>query len=189
MSSSMWPSASMIGWPACRRTSALDVTSLLLWCSQQLAEDLVQPRRDLLGDDLVRPVDVVARNDDQRDVGQAQDLGVGAGGRFERLGDKGHRWYSPLFQMDGVEQTARGARASFGEAVDHTLVAGEAVEDVSFGRSRQHRLDFAGVLGSGGAFAEQTLEHTGVAGEMRTGEVLLLVAEEPDPRHGGAVAG
>src|SRR4051812_45808739 len=112
MSSSMWPSASMIGWPACRRTSALDVTSLPFWCSEQLAEDLVQPRRDLLGHDLVRAVDVVARDDDQRDVGQAQDLGVGAGRRLERLGDERHCRYAPLFEVDGVEQTARGARAS-----------------------------------------------------------------------------
>src|SRR3954451_5469595 len=112
MSSSMWPSASMIGWPACRRTSALDVTSLPFWYSQQLAEDLVQPRRDLLGHDLVRPVDVVARDHDERDAGQAQDLRVRARRRFERFGDEGHRRYPSLFQVDGVEQTARGARAS-----------------------------------------------------------------------------
>src|SRR4051794_6961997 len=91
--------------------------------------------------------------------------------------------------MDGVEQTARGARASFGEAVDHALVAGEAVENVVLGRSRQHGLDLTVVVSGGKPFAEQALEDAGVAGEMRPGEVLLLVAEETDPCHRGGVAG
>src|SRR3954454_25320981 len=122
----MWPSASMMGWPTSRRTSALVVTSLPLGSNKQFRNDLVEPGRDLLGDDRIGPVDVVSRNDDQRDVGQPEYLGVRPRRRFERCRDERHRRDPPLFQMDGVEQTARGARTSFGEAVDDALKAGEA---------------------------------------------------------------
>src|SRR4051812_12081261 len=84
--------------------------------------------------------------------------------------------------MDGVEQTARGARSSFGEAVDHALIAGEAVEDVGLGRPGEHRLDLAVVRGHTEALAKKPLEDACVAREVRTGEVLLLVAQKTDPR-------
>src|SRR3954470_1286175 len=98
MSSSMWPSESMMGWPARRRTSAL-----LLFIrmsplrvrrvsrgAEQLADDLVEARGDLLSDDGVGTVEVVARDHNQRDVGQTQDLSVRPRRGLERFGDERH---------------------------------------------------------------------------------------------------
>src|SRR5436190_11042758 len=98
----MWPSASMMGWPTSRRTSALvfNVNSLPLGCYQQLGDDLVESRSNLFSDDRIGAVDVVGGNHHQRDVGQPEDLGVGAGGGLERCGDERHRRDAPLFQVD-----------------------------------------------------------------------------------------
>src|SRR5262249_54414067 len=54
----------------------------------------------------------------------------------------------------------------------------------------QHRLDLAVVVDNlRQPLTEEGLEHSRVAREVRSGEVLLLVAQEPDSRDGKRVAG
>ena len=100
-----------------------------------------------------------------------------------------------LFEMDRVEQTARRARASFGEAVDHPVVLEELRDHVGLGRSREHRLDLAVDLSGPSRSRKRRFEHAGVARKVRAGQVLALVAEKAytpqpfgAPRRGPAVA-
>ena len=102
---------------------------------EELLDNLVQKRRELGGDGLVGSIQIVRGDDDQGEIRQLMDTCVGSGRMGEGLGDEGETRCSLFFQVGCIEQTARGAGASFSETVDHAVVAAEPRDHVGFRRT------------------------------------------------------